>query len=237
MEWAEVQWNEETYALFRQALSELAEPSYREFHQKLITGNSVVLGVRMPALRRLAKEIAKGDAGALFPLLDEDSYEEMMIYGLILAGAKFDFPWLLTNLTVFVPKIRNWAVCDCTVAGLKAVKKQPQDFFAFLQPYLNSEHEYEVRFAVVALMHYYTDPRWIDDVLALYAGVSHPGYYVKMAVAWAVAEAYIKEPVAAEALLAKGSLDRITQNKAIQKIRESYRVSAENKEKVTEYRL
>ena len=237
MEWTVVKWNEENYGLLKKELAALAEPSYREFHQKLITGNSAVLGVRMPALRRLAKEIAKGDAEALFPLLDENSYEEMMIYGLILGSAKLEFPRLLTNLAVFLPKIRNWAVCDCTVAGLKAVKKQRRDFFAFLQPYLNGAHEYEVRFAVVALMHYYTDPPWIDEVLTLYAGVSHPGYYVKMAVAWALAEAYAKEPAAVEALLAKGALDRITQNKAIQKIRESYRVSAENKEKVTEYRL
>lgn len=237
MTWTKTCWCERDYQALCGALNDLADEPYRKFHQRLITDNSVVRGVRMPQLRLLAKEIACGEAETLFPFLREDAYEEMMLYGLVLGYQKGDFSRLLENLQGFVPKINNWAVCDCTVAGLKAVKGEKERFFAFLQPYIVSKNEYEVRFTVVALMTYYTDPLWIDDALAIYRRIDHPGYYVKMAVAWAVAEAYIKEREKAEVLLKERCLDRETQNKAVQKIRESYRVTAAEKEHVKQMRM
>lgn len=237
MMWAKTDWNEKDYFALCQYLAKLADGEYREFHKKLITENSEVLGVRMAHLRNLAKEIVKGNGTALFPLLNENSYEQMMLYGLILGYGNYDLPRLFEELTIFIPKINNWAVCDCTISSLKTVKKERERFYQFLLPYLASENEYAVRFAVVTLMNYYTDPAWINQILTLYRNVNHPGHYVKMAVAWAVAEAYIKEREKAEALLAAQCLDRETQNKAIQKIRESYRVTAENKEKVTQWRF
>lgn len=237
MEWNKTSWSEQDYQLLCHELRGLADEPYREFHQKLITDHSVVVGVRMPQLRRLAKEIAKGNGETLFPLLQETVYEEMMLYGLVLGYQKGDFSHLLAQLDDFILKINNWAVCDCTVAGLTAVKKEREGFFRFLQPYLIAEDEFALRFAVVSLMHYYTDALWLDRVFTVYRRVKHPGYYVKMAVAWGVAEAYVKDQEKTTALLKEGCLDRETQNKAVQKIRDSYRVTAADKEAVKQWRM
>lgn len=237
MAWNITCWSQRDYRLLLSELQGLADESYRVFHQRLITDRSTVLGVRMPQLRRLAKEIAGGGGETLFPFLRENVYEEMMLYGLVLGYQKSAFSVLLTRLEDFIPKIDNWAVCDCSVTGLIAVKKERERFFGFLQPYLVSTNEFSVRFAVVSLMTYYTDALWVDRVLSIYRCVEHPGYYVKMAVAWAVAEAYVKEKEKATELLKECCLDRETQNKAIQKIRDSYRVTAADKDVVKQYRL
>lgn len=232
-----VSWCENDYHALCADLERLADAPYRKFHQKLLAGSSIVLGVRMPKLRLLAKEIAVGEANMLFPFLKENIYEEMMLYGLILGYRKTTFSCFLEDLKEFIPKINNWAVSDYTVAGLKTVKLDRERFFTFLQPYLVSENEYEVRFAVVALKTYYTDTFWIDRILAVYRRINHPGYYVKMAVAWGVAEAYIKEREKTEILLQEHCLNKETQNKSIQKIRESYRVTAVEKERVKQMRI
>lgn len=237
MNWQKASWDHRDYQLLRAELARLSDEAYRAFHQKLIPGGSVVMGVRMPLLRSVAKEIAKGGGESLFPLLQEEVYEEMMLYGLVLGYKKAEFSNLLPQLAVFMPKINNWAVCDGTVAGLTAVKKERERFFEFLQPYFLAEDEFVLRFAVVSLLRYYTDALWLDQVFAVYRRVRHPGYYVKMAVAWGIAEAFVKDGEKTAALLKEGCLDRETQNKGIQKIRDSYRVTAAAKEAVKAYRL
>ena len=79
-------------------------------------------------------------------------------------------------------------------------------------------------------MDYFITEEWIETVLRIYDGISHEGYYVKMAVAWAVSMCYVKFPERTRLFLEDNHLDTFTQNKAIQKIRESYRVSREEKE-------
>ena len=57
---------------------------------------------------------------------------------------------------------------------------------------------------------------------------------MKMAVAWAVSVCYVKFPEKTRAFLENNSMDDFTQNKSIQKIRESYRVSKEEKDALKE---
>ena len=60
----------------------------------------------------------------------------------------------------------------------------------------------------------------------------HLGYYYRMGAAWAVSMVYIPYPEMTEGLLRSGRMEAWTHNKAIQKIRESRRVSAERKEEL-----
>lgn len=112
------------------------------------------------------------------------------------------------------------------------MQKEPEVWFSYLQTYQNSSREFEVRFAVVSLLAHYIDEIYLDQVLQILNRLRHDGYYAKMAVAWAVSICYIQFPVQTKAFLLKNKLDDFTQNKAIQKIRESYRVSREEKEEL-----
>ena len=112
------------------------------------------------------------------------------------------------------------------------MKKNQEEWFSFLEPYLNSSQEYEIRFAVVCLLDFFVQEAFIDRILNCFSDIHHEGYYVKMAVAWAVSVCYVKFPEKTEEFLLKNTLDDFTHNKAIQKIRESYRVSREEKEEL-----
>ena len=99
-----------------------------------------------------------------------------------------------------------------------------------MQPYLNSSGEYERRFALVLLMQHYLVDEWIDRVLAVYSSVRLEDYYVKMAVAWGLSVCFVKYREKTLAFFRETDMESWTYNKALQKTRESYRVTQEDKE-------
>lgn len=139
-------------------------------------------------------------------------------------------PQRLALVEGFVPKIDNWAVCDVFCGDLKAIKKDLPAGRAFLERYVCSDKEFELRFLAVMLMQYYTGDAYIDDTLKLYQTIRHEGYYVKMAVAWGLSVCFIKQREKTLPLLQSGTLDLLTHNKAIQKCCESRRVSPQDKD-------
>ncbi len=214
---------------YKKILEENKDAGYKAFHEKLIPGVKNIQGVRIPVLRKIAKDIVREDADIFLKERSFDYYEEKMLYGFVIGNLKMPFDQVAKHIIDFVPLIDNWAVCDSFCSSLKITVKNKDEMWNLLEGYLNSKEEYEIRFAVVMLMDYYLEPLYIDEVLALLANVSHEGYYVKMAVAWAVSSAFVKEREKTMQFLCSGSLDRWTYNKSLQKIRESYRVSKEDK--------
>ena len=66
----------------RNELKTLEDPTYREFHSSLIPGADNILGVRIPQLRTMAKEIAKKEDWRTFvEATDTLYYEETMLQG------------------------------------------------------------------------------------------------------------------------------------------------------------
>lgn len=193
-------------------------------------------GVRLPILRNLAKHAAKEDYQTFAENFDVEVYEERMIRGMMIGYAKLTMEEQKAELAKFIPIIDNWSVCDSCCTTFKFMKKAQEEWFAFLFPYLNSNKEYEIRFAVVCLLDFFVNEKFIDRILVCLANIRHNGYYVKMAVAWAVSICYMKFPEKTEAFLMKNYLDDFTHNKTIQKIRESYRVTKEDKERLNQYK-
>lgn len=213
-------------------LQEMADEKYREFHGRLIPGvETVFYGVRVPALRKLARQLAKEDWRGFVELTkDSPVYELNMLCGMVCALAKCDFEEKLAYMEKFIPAINNWAVCDIVCGDLKAVKNHRERMYEFIKPYLESQKEYEVRFAVVILMQYFVTEDYIRDVLKIYDGIRHEGYYVKMAVAWGISICFVKYRDFTLDYLSSCNLDNFTYNKSIQKMIESLRVSREDKE-------
>lgn len=216
-------------------LQGFAEADYKEFNQKLLPGVGHVMGVRTPALRKLARAVAKESA---VPYLEEakskvsvDSfYEEIMLQGFVLGYARFDIRTRTRYLDEFVPKIQNWGVCDGTVTGFKFMQKDPDYWYDYIKKYENSQEEFELRFLFVSMLAHFVDERHIDDILETCGKVRHDGYYVKMGAAWLISVCYVRFPEQTRKFLENNQMDDFTHNKSIQKIRESYRVSREEKE-------
>ena len=221
----------------RTKLNELAEEKYKEFHKSLVPGLTNMLGVRMPKVRELAKWAAKQDWQSEWEELSDDCYEELMIKGLLIGYGKLNIEEQTTYLKKYIPLINNWGICDCACSTWKFMQKDREYWFGFLQQYIHSEKEFEVRFAVVSMLNHFIVDKYIERLYKLFDVIKHEGYYVKMAIAWAVSVCYVKYPQLTWYYLEKKSLDVFTHNKAIQKIRESYRVSKEEKEKLLRLKI
>lgn len=212
------------------------DETYKQFHSSLVPGLTEMMGVRIPVLRELAKKAAKEDYYGFSEDFQSSVYEEVMIRGMMIGYAKFSIEEQQRELRKFVPLINNWAVCDSCCTTYKFMKKNQEEWFSFLEPYLNSSQEYEIRFAVVCLLDFFIQEAFIDRIFSCFSNIHHEGYYVKMAVAWAVSVCYVKFPEKTEEFLLKNTLDAFTHNKAIQKIWESYRVSREDKERLNKWK-
>jgi Predicted DNA alkylation repair enzyme len=208
---------------------EMADEEYRKFTSSLIPNVDNILGVRLPELRKLAKNIAKGDWRTYLAQADNRYFEETMLQGLVIGYAKTDIEERLRYVADFVPRIDNWSVCDSFCTGLKFTKNHRSLMWDFLQPYLSSDKEYEIRFGVVMLLLYFVEDEYIERVLQWMDRIRHEGYYVKMAVAWAISVCYVKYPEPTMAFLKNNTLDDFTYNKALQKIIESLRVDSGTK--------
>lgn len=206
------------------------EPQFQKFTASLLPGVAHILGVRLPALRKMAKQLAKGDWQTYLQSACDDSFEEIMLQGMVLGYAKGDLQVKEPFLRAFLPKINNWSVCDSTCSTLKLAKTQPEPFWNFLLEYLPSSQEYDVRFVLVQMLNYYVNDEYLERVLEAINSVALPLYYVQMAQAWAVSICYREFPERTLPFLKENHLDDFTHNKALQKITESLKVPREDKE-------
>jgi len=202
----------------------LADEPYKDLQIKLVPGTENLFGVRVPKLRALAKQLAKGDWRAYLADAQDTYYEEIMLRGLVIGYAKMESNEAFQLITEFVPKINNWGVCDVCCSSFKIIAKDKEKLFAFLLPYLKSNSEFELRFAAVMFMDFFINEEYIDRVLEIFDGIHHNGYYVKMAVAWALSVCFVKFPDKTMKYLRDNNLDDWTYNKTLQKIVESFRV-------------
>lgn len=210
-------------------LTSHADEDYRVFQAKLIPNvdATTIVGVRTPDLRKLAKGLAgRKDAGEFLAALPHGTFEENQLHSFVIARER-DFDRLVGAIENFLPFVDNWATCDqLSCRGLAA---DPTAALAKVRAWLESDHEYTVRFSIGVLMQLFLDERFRPEFFEWVVAVSRPEYYVNMMRAWYFAEALAKQPAAAERVIASGALDEWTHNKAIQKAIESRRIPFEQK--------
>lgn len=213
----------------REELLKLAEEDYKKFAAKLIPTNNNLLGIRLPKLRHIARQIASSPYWSQF-LQEEPSYfEEIMLQGMVIGFLKEPFDVIINQIELFIPKIDNWSVCDSFVTGLTITNKHKEEMWDFIAPLFFDERPYAVRFAVVMAQRFYVDSLHIDTVFSLLNQVDASHYYVMMAVAWAISTFFIYLPNETTPFLKKHRFDKTTFNTAIQKIIDSKRVRDEDK--------
>lgn len=212
-----------------QRLSELSDPTYRDFHAGLIPNISpeTILGVRVPALRKLARELrGSAEAQEFMAALPHEYYDENCLHGLLINDIK-DFGATVSALDAFLPYVDNWAVCD--LISPRSFKSRPPELAAHVHRWLDSSHSYTVRFGIGVLMSFYLDEDFEPAQLEAVAERCCEEYYVNMMVAWYFATALAKQPEAALPYIENRRLSRWTHNKAIQKSIESRRIPDETK--------
>ena len=182
-----------------------------------------VIGIRTPVLRRFASDYAKTpDAAEFLASLPHTYYEENNLHAFLIEKIR-DFDQALAALEAFLPYIDNWATCDALAP--KVFAKHTDELLPHIESWIASEKTYTVRYGLGALMRYYLDEHFKPEYLTLAASVRSEEYYVNMMIAWFFATALAKQYDAALQILLEHKLDIWTHNKAIQKARESYRIT------------
>ena len=213
-------------------LFELQDKKYQEFQKKLCPGIENIIGVRVPILRNYAKDLLKKySLKELMEHINDNYYEEIMLQGMLIGGAKEDFNIIIKYVHEFIPKIENWAICDTFCTGLKITKKHKDEMWKFLQKYLKSKKEFEVRFGIVMILGYFIDEEHLEDNFKIFNNIKVDKYYVQMAVAWAISICLIRYyDRTLKYLQEEADLDNFTYNKSIQKAIESYRITDKQKD-------
>ena len=212
------------------SLFESSDEKYADFQAKLTPTieRDKFIGVRVPDVRKIAKEIYKtGGFEDFLSELPHKYYDENMLHGLILSEFK-DYDKCIEYVDKFLPYVDNWAVCD--IMSPKCFKKNKEKLILKIIEWSRSDAVYTSRFGIEMLMSHYLDDDFKPEYLKIPAGVHLEDYYSKMMVAWFFATALSKQWDAAIPYIEQGCLDVWTHNKTIQKARESYRITPEQKE-------
>lgn len=202
---------------------------YRDFTAKLIPtlDRNRIIGVRIPALRALAREVAgTPQAQRLLNALPHCYHEENLLHAFLI-GLETDADTAFRLTEAFLPHIDNWATCDSF--SPRVFKKHPHRLYRRVLVWLKEEHPYTQRFAIGMLMQHFLGERFDPHHLQLVAGHESSQYYVNMMRAWYFATALTKQYAAALPILESRQLDRWTHLKSIQKAVESRLVIPERK--------
>ena len=214
----------------RQRLIAIQETGYQAFTQKLIPTlpPEYIIGVRIPKLRALAKELSGSEEAISFMQnLPHFYHEENMLHAFLIENEK-DFERLLYLTEMFLPYIDNWATCDSFSPGL--FKRYPQEMLPHIHRWLEDSHPYTQRYAMVLLLSNYLGEHFREDMPGWVSMIQSSEYYVKMVQAWYFATALTKQYETALPYISEGQLDRWTHNKAIQKAIESRLIPYDRKQ-------
>lgn len=214
----------------QEKLFALQDLKYKEFHSGLVptAEPDYIIGVRVPQVRKLAKEVAKEEGCKEFlQQLPHTYYEENNLHAFIIEGMK-DYEQCLAEVNRFLPYVDNWATCDSM--SPKVFCKHLDELLPQIDAWLASERTYTIRFGIGMLMRFYLDEHFSVEYPEKVASVTSEEYYVNMMRAWYFATALAKQYDATVPLLEADRLDVWTHNKTIQKAVESYRITPEQKE-------
>lgn len=210
-------------------LFELQDNDYGDFQCRLIPGTdrNMIIGVRIPQLRKLAKNYIKDkECDEFIRTLPHRYYDENMLHGLLLSEYK-NFDECVHAVDRFLPFVDNWAVCD--TMSPKIFGKYKDRLILKVREWISSSHTYTCRFGIGMLMKYYLDEDFKEEYLDLPAEIKSREYYVNMMIAWFFATALAKQWKTVIPYIEQNRLDLWVHNKTIQKARESYRISSEQK--------
>lgn len=229
-------WTKEIYKEFVNYLESIKDEKYKEFHKKIVNNSKYeIIGIRSPIQKDIAKKIAKTNIEDYLDIKKGNYYEEVFIEGQVISKLK-DEKTFYNYFKKYIDKIDNWALCDSFSSSIKIVEKYPDKYFNICIDLINTNIEYKTRLGLVMILNHFINEENTDRILEIVDNINSDKYYINMAIAWLVAETYIKQKEKTLEYIKHNNLDKFTQNKTISKINDSYRVTKEEKELLKKYK-
>ena len=231
------EWNSQTYQLFLKQIITQKDEKYKEFHSSLVLNSKYeMIGIRVPIMRKIAKEIAKTNIEEFLKYAQNNYYEEIMIQGLVISHIK-DENLFNKYFKEYIKKIDNWALCDSFCSSIKIVEKYEDKYFKEAVKMSLSKSEFLSRIGLVMILDHFINEKNLKTIFETLNKIESDKFYINMAEAWLVCEIYISFPKETTQFIQKNNLNKFTHNKAISKIHDSYRVSEDEKEYLNTLRI
>lgn len=214
--------------LLNNRLESEIDEKFATFSRKIMQTDKL-LGVKVPVLRKIAREFSVYDD--FYNNVSLDNFEQIAVVGFYIGQTTKDYSELKKRVDYILPHINNWGNCDIFVSSIKLLKtKSKLEFLANVFAYLKSSNEYTVRFGIVCLLDYYLlDEKLTDEIFKKIIPLQDKTYYIDMAIAWLVSVSFVKFKDITLNLLKSGDLTKNVQNKSISKICDSFRVDSSDK--------
>jgi 3-methyladenine DNA glycosylase AlkD len=229
-------WSKKSYKQFIDYLYSIKDEKYKEFHSGIcLNCKYEILGIRLPNLRKIAKEISKTNIEEFLKVSNDKYYEEVMIQGLVISDIK-DEPTFYKYFKEYINKIDNWALCDTFCNSIKIVKNYEDKYFNEAIKLSLNDEEFISRVGLIIILNHFIKEENLSKIFETLNKIETDKYYTNMAEAWLVCEMYTKYPNETLKFIKSNKLNKFTHNKAISKIHDSYRVSPQEKEYLNKLR-
>lgn len=227
-------WNKDSYKEFINYLLSLKDDKYREFNKSIVLNSKYeMMGIRVPIVKDIAKKIK--DIDEFLKYSGNTYHEEILLQGLVISRIK-DEELFYKYYKEYIKKIDNWALCDTFCSSIKIVRKYDDKYFKESIKLSLSDKEFISRVGLVTILDHFINKENLNTIFNTLNSINSDKFYINMAEAWLVCEIYTKYPVETLEFIKNNNLNNFTQNKSISKIRDSYRVSKEEKEELIKYR-
>ena len=221
----------------KKELLSMQDKEYKAFHSKLMPtiNPDTIIGIRVPVLRSFAKRLSKEtDINNFLNELPHQYYEENNLHAFLIEQIK-DFETCISEVNKFLPYIDNWATCDSLRP--KCFGKNREKLICYVYNWLKSNKTYTVRYAIEMLMLYFLDEDYKIDYSDTISAIKSDEYYINMMIAWYFATALAKQWEKIIPYIENYRLDEWIHNKTIQKAIESYRITADQKEYLKNFKI
>lgn len=208
------------------------DEKFRVFNEKIVNvERDTSIGVRIPLLRELAKELVRSEDFSFETLFSfPNNYFEIRVLKCMCVGyAKVSYQERVKLIRECLPVVDGWAVCDVFCSALKPIKKFRDEYLEEIHKFVLQGSEFSQRFAYVMLLGLYMDENYLDEIFSLLDVAKTDYYYTMMGAAWLLAEVLVKFYARGAEYLQTGKLAENAKRKAIQKACESYRLDADQK--------
>ena len=210
---------------------------YKKFNGKIVSDtNYEMIGVRVPEIRNIVKTVVSRKDAYSFFKAEHFYYEEYLAHGLLISKID-DKEETYALLNDFLPKIDNWAICDTVAMSIKQLAKDKKTLYEHILIWLKSDLVYTVRFGIVCLLTYFTEKEYSDKIITIISEIQTDEYYINMALAWLLSVMLVKNYDEYVGLIESKSLPKFVQNKAIDKSRDSFRISKEKKQYLKTFKI
>lgn len=229
-------WTNSDIKEFASYLNSLRETGEKKLNwtKRIYNTNLPVLGIKVPVIKKIAKEIVKGNFISFLKLNPYTTFEDCLINGCLISKLK-DFDTMKLYLDTYSTIIDNWALCDCLDFEIK--KDNENKFFNLSMDYVQSNQPFKKRIGILLWFKFINNEQFIKSILNTIPNLKNENhYYVNMALAWFVCECFIKNKALGYYIFKNHILNKFVTNKSIQKIKDSFRVDIKDKKILEKYK-